>query len=191
MKIADILAYRRAVMSAISLLHMTFKHTEPQKPAAVQPNGVNDQFCTCPRCSHLASHVILRIEGTATTRKCVNCAGEWILDHTDPSRPVRALSTERLREKLRRCLGCWDAALASEGKPDGVPCTRCGTTWKCKPGFVPPKILFGQDAADQLRACAGCVVAAAKAKARPHHWVECQTCAKPMRYSPPTSEEAR
>lgn len=152
---------------------------------AEQPASINDPFGRCPHCKTLGSHNILRIEGTATTRTCVNCGKEWTIDHANPGRPKRVRQPGELAAKLRNCPGCWGAALASEGKPDGVACTVCGTRWKCKPGFTPPRVLAGDEAAAALAACSGCRDAARKAQTRPNHWVECQTCAKPVRFGSP------
>lgn len=149
---------------------------------AEQPAGVNDPFGRCPHCKTLDSHNILRIEGTQTTRGCINCGREWTIDHADPSGPKRVRQPGELAAKLRNCPGCWGAAMASEGKPEGVECTVCHTRWACKPGHKPPRVMAGDDAAAALAACAGCRVAAEKARARPRHWVECQTCSRPVRF---------
>lgn len=152
---------------------------------AEQPAGINDPFGRCPHCKVLGSHNILRIDVTSdraqTTRTCVNCGKEWTLDHTNPSRPKRVTQPGDLAAKLRNCPGCWGAALASEGT-NGVACTVCGTTWKCKPGHTPPRVLAGEAAAAALNACAGCRAAAEKAKTRPHRWIECEACGKPVRF---------
>lgn len=173
--VAGLLAHRHYAKKA---------EPEPPEPAYVAPAGVDDRFCSCPHCAHLASHYILRIEASATTRKCVNCGKEWTLDHSEPTNPRKVVAQGDMAKKLQTCPGCWDAALASEGT-DGVTCKVCGTTWKCKPGFVPPRLLTGEDAAAQLAACPGCRAATETAKARPGEWIECQTCDKPVRYGAP------
>lgn len=151
---------------------------------AEQPAAVNDPFGRCPHCKTLGSHNILRIEGTQTTRTCINCGREWVIDHANPVRPKRVRQSGELAAKLRNCTGCWGAALASS-VTTAVKCTVCGTTWKCKPGYVPPRVLSGDEAAAAFAACPGCRVAAEKAKIRPGRWVECQTCARPVRYEAP------
>jgi hypothetical protein len=148
---------------------------------AEQPASINDPFGRCPHCKVLGSHNILRIEGTATTRTCVNCGKEWTLDHSDPTNPRKVVPQADIPGRLHNCSGCWDAALASKGT-DGVACTVCGTTWKCKPGYTPPRVIAGEAAVAQMNACPGCRVAATKAKAQPDQWLECQTCGTPVRH---------